>query len=551
MSGPINRSNSRQPLFDQSGAQSGSGTKGGLGNRTVTVDNHLAVPSVHATKYREWAQKKGWKKPVQSSKVSSSPGLQAAFMNELKDHLTRSSNSAGGTVQSPASRAAGADNLVRPSGPAPKPGQMRPPKLIAATIANDVDPAGSGECRYKFRLFPRSAKKTTDNPKGLGGMEQLRRWLRSAHGYDRDAAKADIAGCKFRSPLYYLDHGQDLYIWREKSETDGSILKPTDGRTFLTLNGADVKTAQESVQTWVDDCKISDAEVEDIMSLKAGTRDLKVPDRFYKNRLALRAPRAYRQHLEKKAEHIVVRSTIFMTHQPNGELLDKPREHVVYHACYPRLNGGSPDQRYFATGRTGKAQLRSEKTGELQDRYKATILQQLKVASANGEDIDLQMPNAFLSGLKPEDQELAKLLFEKALFEAAKEAKADPNVYGGLKAIYVHNGKRALPSKKSTLSTKLDIPKDLEDFVFLNRGDAFAPDRISHHEDKGRRVAVCIMSDGLGKVGNGALGKRANRAMEENIARLCSGTVEASGPAFNQHCTEDKNRRKFAEAKAG
>ena len=182
--------------------------------------------------------------------------------------------------------------------------------------------------------------------------------------------------------------------------------------------------------------------------------------------------------------------------------------------------------------------MRPEKTEELQNRYKATILQQLKVASANGEDIDLQMPNAFLSELKPEDQELAKLLFENALFEAAKEAKANPNVYGGLKAIYVHNGKRWLQSKKSTLSTKLDIPKDLEDFVFLNRGDAFAPDRISHHEDKGRRVAVCIMSDGLGKVGNGALGKRANRAMEENIARLCSGTVEASGPAFNEHCRQ-------------
>ena len=45
------------------------------------------------------------------------------------------------------------------------------------------------------------------------------------------------------------------------------------------------------------------------------------------------------------------------------------------------------------------------------------------------------------------------------------------------------------------------IPKDLKGFVFGNRGDAFAPDRVGQ-ELGGRRVAVCIMSDGIGSVGN-------------------------------------------------
>ena len=53
-------------------------------------------------------------------------------------------------------------------------------------------------------------------------------------------------------------------------------------------------------------------------------------------------------------------------------------------------------------------------------------------------------------------------------------------------------------------------------------------------------MAVCIMGDGLGPVGNGALGARANSAMEENTARVCAGTVEASGPAFNDHCYKNK-----------
>ena len=355
-------------------------------------------------------------------------------------------------------------------------------------------------------------------------MEQLRQCLRAMHGYERTKASADIAGCEKGSPLAELLGGQTIYMWRDKSETMISTTKPSGGK-FLQLDGASVLKAQKEVQTWVDDDRISSQEIADILAIKSG-KGIKAPKELAGDKASL----------EKQAESITVRSKIFMTHKATGELLDQPREHIIYHACYPRLNDGSKDQLEFASGRTGSAVLKPGKLVELKERYKQVILQQMKVASANGEDIDLQTPNAFLYGLAQEEQKKAKLLFQEALYDAAREAQKKDNdqIYSGLEAIYVH-------------SAEGGIPDELKGFVFHNTGDAFSPDRIGQ-ENGGRRVAVCIMSDGLGKVGNGALGSKANSAMEENVARLCSGTLEASGPAFNEYCAKDENRRKFADA---
>lgn len=414
---------------------------------------------------------------------------------------------------------------------ATKPGKTtssEPPVWRNAKLRSTANPSPLVVCRmiannkaqYGHRLFPGSLRKTPGNPQGLGGMDQLRQCLRAVHGYERASEHADIAKCSNGSPLAKLLKGETIYMWRDKSETQFSTTKPSNGK-FLELDGAKVVAAQKDVQMWVDS-NVADQDLAEILALKSGKRSNISVER--------------RKDLEKNAEGIVMRSKIFMTHKPTGELRDAPEEHIIYHACYPRLNNGSDDQLYFASGPAGAAVLREDRLDELKERYKQVILRQLKVASANGEDIDLQAPNAFLYGLAGPEQKKAKQLFQQALYEAAREAKGNAQVFGGLKAIYVHG-------------TADGIPDDLKDFVFDNTGDAFSPDRIGQ-ENGGRRVAACIMSDALGKVGNGALGTRAERAMEENVARGSSGTVEASGPAFNENCSKDENRRSFSNAVA-
>ena len=377
------------------------------------------------------------------------------------------------------------------------------------------------QAEYGHRLYIGSVKPTPNNPKGLGGMDQLRHCLREMHGYAPTAANADIARCTSDSPVAALLRGQDLYMWRSGGPTRISTTPPQGASLRLSAN--DVLKAQQEVQTWTDANRISAKEVDDILAIKAG-RTVQVPTQF-------KTFGAYKAHLEKGSESMVARSRIFMTHRPNGDLLDAPHQHIIYHACYPRLNGGSADQRNFAAGEAGSAILRQDRLGELKDRYKAVIRQQLKVAAANNEDIDLQTPNAFLYGLDLAEQPKAKRLFQQALFEVAREARDNRGVFGGLRAVYIHDADGG-------------IPPDLRSFVFLNSGDAFAPDRIGQ-ERNGRRVAVCLMSDGIGKVGNGALSNGANRAMEENTARLCAGTLEASGPAFNLHWFDPNKRRHF------
>ena len=264
-------------------------------------------------------------------------------------------------------RKAGSSSSQVRSGPSPK--------SVCKTISSDRE-------TYGFRLYPGSVSQTADNPKGLGGMEQLRHFLRAMHGYQRTDHGADIASCSVDSPLSRLLKGETLYMWRDKSETLVSAEKPS-GKSFLTLEGDRVRQAQKDVQVWTDD--VASDVVDDILAFKSNGR----------NQLS----EQQKAGLEGKAEHVVVRSTIFKTHQADGKLLDAPREHVIYHACYPRLNHGSADQRHFAKGKTGNATLIAGRKPELKARYEKIILQQLRVASANNEDIDLQTPNAFLYGL--------------------------------------------------------------------------------------------------------------------------------------------------------
>ena len=404
------------------------------------------------------------------------------------------------------------ENDLRHPSTAPTPTQVG--KIIGDDIARCAESGETSE--YAFRLDTAAPKKRTkDNPDRLCGTEQLRRCLRTVHGVGRkDARTKNIARSPKNSPLHKMLQGETIYMWREKSETKYSTAKPNrDG--VLKLDGREVVQAQKDVQTWTNG--LTDKEVKDILTLKADHM-VDVPSNFEDHW-------AYRRHLAVKAEKMVMRSTTFMTHKPTGELLDEPREHIVYHACYPELRNGTESERYYATGPSGNAKIRVGMRDKLRDTYKSIILQQLKVASANGEDIDLQAPNAFLQGLEGTEQQVAKMLFRHAVYEAAREAKADPDVYGGLKAIYIHDAADG-------------IPDDLKDMVINNGGDAFAPDRIGQ-ERGGRRVAVCIMSDGIGPVGNAALGDRAWQAMEENTARLCSGTLEATGPAFNENCRQN------------
>ena len=419
---------------------------------------------------------------------------------------------------------------------------MRRPRLVleriferhgttaAHTVGNLQDDLRRQE-EYGHELDPNNPdKKTEENPNRLGGMRQLRRCLRRAHGYKPNDLLDDNSNITKhngdKTPLARLLNGETAYLSREKSDTEFHFEKK-GGTRYLELDGKKVVDAQKKVQTWTE--RLSEKELSDILGLKAGKKEIGLSD-SWKNAGGLSA---YKKYLTLQSEKIVMRSTIFMTHKPTGELLDNPREHIVYHACYPELKDDTLSQQYFADGSNGSAKIKDEAKDKLKDAYKSIILRQLKVASANGEDIDLQAPNAFLYGLAPKEQAKAKTLFQQAVYEAAREAKANPAIYGGLKAIYIHDAAA--------------IPDDVKDFVFLNTGDAFAPDRISH-EKGGRRVAVCIMSDGIGPVGNGALGDRANHAMEENTARLCAGTFEAMGPAFNMYCRDAKNRHSFNDA---
>ena len=429
------------------------------------------------------------------------------------------------------------DRLKRPQRPAPNPPLTNNTKLsegssqgqeVCAKINDDLK-------KYGFKLYPDPGPKTDCDPKGLGGMEQLRQFLRHMHGYDRKNSIADIAKCIANSPLDKLLKGNDIYIYNKDGDITASDQKPKI--SFLTLEGKKVLEAQKQVQTWALSA-VTDTELRDIIRLKAGKR-VDVPASYkIKKEINLKFLkklkgetknhsnegrdmfRRYRADLERKAESVVMRQTIYFTNDPDGSVLDDPREHIVYYACYPRLNKNSRDMEHYTSGSDGSAVLIDEKKHELTNHYKRIILQQLVVASTNDEDIDLQVPNAFLYGLREDQQKIAKGIFMDALYSAARTAKANPNVFGNVKAIYTHWDAK-------------EIPKDLAGFVLSNPGDAFAPDDIRLN---GRRAAVCIMGDGVGPAGNGALGDRARRGFEENTGRRAGATVEAVGPAMNPHC---------------
>ncbi len=341
------------------------------------------------------------------------------------------------------------------------------------------------------------------------GRHFLRKVQRKLHGYDENT-EGSIHEALKESPLEKLNNGEDIEIEGINGEK-------------RTIYGKDLKKRQESVQIFYDSNNITPQEVHDIQLIKAGL-EIKAPDG--------KSLESYKAHLNQVARYVVIRGKCMQYHEYDGTLCAEPRERIEYYGCFPNMEfTHNPDYVKFCN----EDYTLKEPTDVLKNVSKAVIRLHTYIGNENKEAWDIVTPNAFFSALEGYDkatntirkgsaQDKAKHLFAQALIEVAQEGKR-PNFPG----IFAHNDPS--PEMHNTIEaarSSLKFPAE------INPGDASAPIRAAKELNCEFKVAECIMSNPKGAAGHAALRNGANKAKEENDARVMGGEVQLIfGPQFN------------------
>ncbi len=347
--------------------------------------------------------------------------------------------------------------------------------------------------------------------------ERLRLQLRDMHAGQshRENLDVKIHTISENSPLNKLLNEKDVGIFE-----NGEILA-SDHPEYNTKNkkatilASDIKNAQENIQIYYDPAKITQREIEDIQILKM-KGEVKPPANMDID--------TYKNHLEEVGSYVVIRGevkqyyTMSKANNINEQILDKPRDRVLYYANFPKLQGNQSNdvKKYVNNGK-----LQNE--DGLKDKFKDVIRLQIIAAAANNEALDIVTPNAFFGALTPGDeQDKAKKLFARAVAEIATEKAPD-----GFKGLFIHNAPFRLLDEIEKFSSKIQTP------LIVHDGDSSAP-QLASRRGNNFKIAEAIMGEANGPAGNGALGDGGNKAKEENDSRQIGGAVQLTfNAAFN------------------
>lgn len=320
------------------------------------------------------------------------------------------------------------------------------------------------------------------------GRETLRKLTRHIEGLQlNDPTKKSVYKENHEAPIAKLCRGEDYTVPQEVLVKCGII-----SNTPLVVKGADVVAAREKVQLYFMQDKITAQQVEQIQQAKINGATV-----------------ADHKKLEQLASYMLVVGEAQQYNEVDGSVIpasDLPnRKRVLYYGAFPKLTGNSLDCKMFVSN--GHALKNVE---ELKEKFKDIIKMYCFVAAQRGEGLDIVTPDAFFRGLSMfNEQDKAKAVFIDAAIEVMQDINHNEK-FDGFKGLFLHE--EGLP-KISRL--------------YSNTGDASSPNRVALEQKLGFRVAECIMGEPLGKVGNGAIFSRANKAKEENDTRESCGTIQA------------------------
>lgn len=260
------------------------------------------------------------------------------------------------------------------------------------------------------------------------------------------------------------------------------------------------------------------------------------PDLVMEIQRAKRGERIKDAHaLESLASYQIARGAVHQWYDMNKESKDcdirgEDFIRTLYYVNTPKLNDSAKKSKDYQSFCNDKRLTKEGEEGLL-IKYKQILAQAITVAAENGEAFSMVTPGAFLYGLTPEHQSLAKSIFLDAVVAVATDPSVSSTNFKGLSVNppVVKKGDPLAGYLESKLKdAKLCFP------VIVNYQDSSALSRAAQHLKVDFRCAESVMGEALGCVGNGGLGDRANKAFEENLFRQAPELVGVFSPKFNQ-----------------